>query len=95
MKNKSLKFKIGVIAVLISIIFFLTIPLIPLLPLSSEKKVVVGTVWFIIAEVLFYGGGFLVGKEVFSKYKTYLNPMNWFKKKPCEPDNQVEEKSIE
>jgi len=30
---------------------------------------------------MFWSGGFLVGKEILSKYKSYLNPKNWFNKK--------------
>jgi hypothetical protein len=31
-------------------------------------------------EVVFWSGGLLVGKELFTKYKNQLNPGNWFKK---------------
>lgn len=35
----------------------------------------------VIGELLFWSGGLLLGKEIFTKYKSYFNPMNWFKKK--------------
>jgi len=32
-------------------------------------------------EVVFWAGGLLVGKELFTKYKKQLNPVSWFRKK--------------
>ncbi len=34
----------------------------------------------IIMKLGIWGGGLLVGKELFAKYKHHLNPKNWFKK---------------
>jgi hypothetical protein len=34
---------------------------------------------FIFAEVTFWVGGILMGKELFDKYKSLLNPKNWKK----------------
>ena len=65
----------------LSVLLFLTLPIIPFLDLENRTKITTTTVVFITAEVTFYGGGFLVGKELFSKYKSYLNPKKWFKKK--------------
>lgn len=31
-------------------------------------------------EIVFWSGGLLAGKELFSRYKKQLNPVNWFKK---------------
>ncbi len=55
--------------------------IIPLLEIENQTKITYTSISFIVAEVLFYSGGFLVGKEVFKKYKTYFNPVNWFRKK--------------
>jgi hypothetical protein len=49
--------------------------------MESGIKIKLSTITFILAEVLFYIGGFLLGKEIFNKYKAYFNPKNWFKKK--------------
>ena len=80
-KNKSWKFKLGVILMLASLIFFALLIIIPLTNMDKSIKITYTTISFIVAEVLFYTGGFLVGKEVFSKYKAYFNPKNWFKKR--------------
>ena len=66
--------------VLMSLIFFALLVIIPMLNINRDEKIWFTTFSFITAEVLFYTGGFLLGKEMFSKYKSYLNPKNWFKK---------------
>jgi hypothetical protein len=79
-KNRNWKFKLGLLMVLTSLIFFALLVIIPLLNIANDKKIWFSTLSFITAEVLFYTGGFLLGKEMFSKYKSYLNPKNWFNK---------------
>ncbi|MCK4922475.1 MAG: transporter suffix domain-containing protein [Bacteroidales bacterium] len=80
MKNKNWKFKLGLLLVLTSILFFGFLLVIPFLNIEKKAKVLVTTITLITAEVLFYSGGFLLGKELFNKYKSYFNPKNWFKK---------------
>ena len=79
-KNRNWKFKLGLLMVLTSLIFFALLVIIPLLDIASGKKIWFTSFSFITAEVLFYTGGFLLGKEMLSKYKSYLNPKNWFNK---------------
>ena len=66
--------------VLSSLIFFALLPVIPMLDIGKRSKIWFATSSFITAEVLFYTGGFLLGKEMFSRYKSYFNPKNWFKR---------------
>lgn len=75
------KLKVGIILIISCIPFFLMIPVVPFLSLSAQQKVTFSTVSLIIGEVLFWSGGLLVGKELFMKYKSYMNPRNWFKKR--------------
>jgi len=81
MKNKSWKFKAGLIIMLFSLPFFALLVIIPLLNIDNTDKIKFTSISFVIAEVLFYSGGFLLGKEIFNKYKSWFNPKNWFKKK--------------
>lgn len=81
MKDKNWKFKLGLILVIISIVFFGLLVVIPFLSLEKNNKILFTTITLIAAEVLFYSGGFLLGKELFTKYKSYLNPKKWFAKK--------------
>ena len=65
----------------ISIPFFLFIPVVPFLNIDNKTKITFTTILLIIGEIMFWSGGLLVGKELFTKYKSYFNPKNWFKKK--------------
>lgn len=81
-KNKNWKLKIGVILMILCIPFFIVFPpIIAFMKLSSSSKVTISLVSIIIGEVLFWGGGLLVGADLFKKYKSYFNPKNWFKEK--------------
>ena len=81
MKNANWKIKLGLALVIISIPIFLALPLIPFLEIETNVKVTLATVLLIVAEVVFWAGGLLLGKELFTKYKSYLSPKSWFKKK--------------
>lgn len=80
--KKNWKLRLGIILILACIPFFLAIPVIPFMDLNTTLKVSIPTGLLIVGEVLFWAGGLLVGKELFTKYKSYFNPKNWLKKKP-------------
>jgi hypothetical protein len=79
MKNKW-QFRTGIVLVLISIVFFGFLVAIPFLPASVSFKLKLSTVDLIAAEILFWSGSLLAGKEVVAKYWQRLNPKNWFNK---------------
>ena len=78
-KNKQIK--LGILLILLSGVAFAVMLLIPFLELENKTKVIGSSSAFVAMEVLFWTGGLLVGKELFIKYKSYLNPKNWFRKK--------------
>lgn len=80
-RRKSIRFKFGVILMLSSLLFFGFLIFIPIMNISKAYKITFTSISFILAEVLFYTGGFFVGKEVFNKYKAWFNPKYWFKTK--------------
>ncbi len=77
--KKSLKFRLGLILVIVCVPFFLAIPVIPFLNLEKGVKIIISTVLLVTGEIVFWSGGLLLGKELFSKYKSYFNPKNWKK----------------
>jgi len=83
-KNRQIKF--GIILILLSGVAFAIMLLIPFLNLENKHKVIGSSAAFIAMEVLFWTGGFFVGKELFMKYKSWLNPKNWFGKKKDDPE---------
>lgn len=83
-KKKNWQLRLGIILIIVCIPFFLAIPIFPFLDFESKTKVILSTTSLIIGEVLFWSGGLLVGKELFTKYKSYFNPKNWFNKNKSE-----------
>jgi len=62
-------------------VFFAATFIIPMFNLPTKTKVIASTTSLVLMEVVFWSGGLLVGKELFTKYKAQLNPKNWFAKK--------------
>ena len=81
MKKKNWKLKLGLALIFLSIPIFGFLLIIPFLGVEGKEKIRISTITLILAEIVFWSGGLLVGKEMFSKYKSYMNPRNWFKKK--------------
>ena len=77
--NSSLKIGIGLI--ILSFFFFIGVFILPFLTLATEAKIILTPILLVIGEIVFWTGGFFTGKEVFTKYKSYLNPITWFEKK--------------
>ncbi|ASK62246.1 hypothetical protein CFK37_08770 [Virgibacillus phasianinus] len=80
-KQKKLKsYKFGIALLIVAVLCWLTAAVTTLIPFSITVKASIITGGLIIGEILFWVGALLVGKEVVSNYKRYLNPKNWWKK---------------
>jgi hypothetical protein len=79
--QKNWKFKTGIFLIVISTLLFMSLLVVPFLGVNGKTKITITTVIIVLGEVTFWIGGFLLGKELLIKYKSYLNPRNWFKKK--------------
>lgn len=80
-RSKTILTKLGIVLVAASFLLYGGVLLVPFTSLSTGTKIAVGTALAVSGEVSFWVGGFILGKEVIKKYKRYLNPLNWFKKK--------------
>ncbi len=72
--------KLGIILMVSSGLFFAAGLIIPMSNMETRTKIVASTASFILMEVVFWVGGLIVGKQLFTRYKSYLNPKNWRKK---------------
>jgi len=89
MKNsKNFQIKLGIFLMIFSGVFFAATFIIPLFDLPTKTKVIASTISLVLMEIVFWSGGLLVGKELFTKYKNQMNPKNWFKK-PKTNDNDI------
>ncbi|CAH0236493.1 transporter suffix domain-containing protein [Peribacillus simplex] len=79
--KKSRFYKVGMGFLIISLLTWIIPVVAPFTPFSTGVKAGVITGAIVFAEVMFWAGALLVGKEVAAKYKGYLNPKNWKKEK--------------
>jgi L-amino acid N-acyltransferase YncA len=54
---------------------------VPFLKLQTSVKLTLVPVIIIVGEVAFWAGTFFLGKELVKRYRNYLNPLRWFRKK--------------
>lgn len=78
---------IGISLVVLSLIFYGLIPLLPFFPLTASQKIAAIPALAVFGESAFWIGGVLLGKEVVSRYRQYLNPRKWFVKSKEENSN--------
>ena len=89
--QKNWKFKTGITLIIISTLLFTSLFAVPFLDVDGKTKIAITTVAIVLMEITFWVGGFLLGKELLNKYKAYLYPKNWFKKKSIPVTNEDSE----
>ncbi len=75
--TKPLIYKIGMILIIVSFVVWVTPLGIPFLPISGKMKAIGITSALVLAEVLFWVGALMVGKEAAKKIRRVMNPKNW------------------
>ena len=73
--------KLGIGLIVLSFILYGFILLVPFIPYSTGIKVTISSGLAILGEISFWVGGIILGKEVIARYKKYLNPFSWFRRK--------------
>lgn len=79
--QKSFSYKLGLGIIIFSLSLWLIPIITPFTPIPTKVKagiIIPGSI--ILAEILFWLGALLVGKEVANKFKSYLNPKKWREK---------------
>lgn len=82
--TKPLIYKIGMILIIASFVVWVTPLGIPFLPISGKMKAIGITSALVLAEVLFWIGALMVGKEAARKIRTAFNPKNWKNKRDAD-----------
>ncbi|MBP1645388.1 MAG: transporter suffix protein [Bacteroidetes bacterium] len=71
--------KTGIILIIVSCVFYSLIFIVPFLGFTIKTKTIVTPIAFGLSSITWYGGLAIVGKDLWIKYKHYINPINWFK----------------
>jgi len=70
---------VAIILIVLSCILFGLIFVVPFLSLTVTQKGFFVTVLVICMEIAWWAGVAIIGKELVTKYKKYLNPRTWWK----------------
>jgi NAD(P)-dependent dehydrogenase (short-subunit alcohol dehydrogenase family) len=70
---------LGICLIIFSFIAYGVLIALPFLPISTAQKLWFSPLLIGIGEITFWVGGVLVGKEIFQRYKRYLNPCTWIR----------------
>lgn len=70
----------GIGSLILSFAFYGSLLLLPFLPVENVTKAAAVPVLIVLAEVAFWIGGILLGKEVVARYRHVFNPRYWRKK---------------
>jgi len=76
-KKSPMLSKIGIILVVLSFILYGLIAVVPFLPITTPQKAITVTTLIVSGEITWWIGVAIVGKQVVTKYKKYLNPCTW------------------
>lgn len=69
--------KIALVLVILSFLLYGLAILVPFTPLSLAYKTALVPAFIIVGEIVWWIGIAIVGKQVVTKYRKYLNPCNW------------------
>jgi hypothetical protein len=79
-EKKPILYRIGISLIIFSFLIWAIPVIVPFTSVNSSVKVIVVTGSLILAEITFWVGVAIVGKEVAMKFRGYLNPRKWRKK---------------
>lgn len=80
-RSLSSKAKLGALLVIVANILIGSLVVVPFLDVDLKTKAIISTVVFVIGEVCFYAGLYLLGKEIVTKYRKFFSISYWRNRK--------------
>ena len=71
---------LGIILLVAAVLFWIAAPSVLLTPLSAAQKAWLGSAFLVLGEVAFWVAAVVLGREVFRRYRRFLDPRGWFDK---------------
>ena len=72
---------VGIILFAVAVLFWVAAPAVLLTSLSATHKAWTSSAFLILGEVAFWVAAVALGREVFRRYRRYLDPRGWLGKK--------------
>ena len=69
---------LGIVLLAAAVLLWIAAPAVLLTPLSAAQKVWTTTAFLVVGEVAFWAATVALGREVFRRYRRFLNPGDWF-----------------
>jgi p-aminobenzoyl-glutamate transporter AbgT len=79
-KGASLTRLLGIILLVAAVLFWVAAPTVLLTPLSTAQKAWTSSAFLVLGEVAFWVSAVVLGREVFRRYRRFLDPRGWFGK---------------
>ncbi len=70
----------GIILLVAAVLFWVAAPAVLLTPLSAGQKAWTSSAFLVLGEVAFWVSAVVLGREVFRRYRRFLDPRGWFGK---------------
>jgi hypothetical protein len=77
---------LGLVFFVVSCFFYAVLILVPFLPISAAIKLALAPALVAMGEAAFWIGAAIVGKEVISRYRRFLDPRRWLSKGKESPE---------
>jgi hypothetical protein len=88
------QFNTGIILIVLSTLLYVSLIVLPFLPIPVSMKLGITPIIIIVGEIIFWIGGILVGKEIIMKYRRYFNPLYWLNRNKA-GDKDAQDKQSE
>lgn len=69
---------VGIVLLVVAVLFWVAAPAVVFTPLSGAQKVWTGSAFLVLGEVAFWVAAVVLGREVFRRYRKFLDPRGWF-----------------
>ena len=73
---------LGIALLVVAVLFWVAAPAVLLIPLSAAQKAWTGSAFLVLGEAAFWASAVVLGREVFRRYRRFLDPRGWFGEKP-------------
>jgi hypothetical protein len=80
-KKPGLTHLLGIVLLVAAILFWVAVPALLLTPLSVAQKAWASSAFLVLGEVAFWGAALVLGREVFRRYRRFLDPRDWWGRK--------------
>jgi len=72
---------VGIVLLVAAVLFWMAAPAVLLTPLSAAQKAWTSSASLVLGEVAFWDAAVALGRDVFRRYRRFLDPRGWLGKK--------------